>query len=236
MQILLTNDDGIEAEGLLALAECLQTIGKVTVVAPETCCSCCGHSVTTHRTIAFRPVGKNQYAVSGYPADCVRVAIMHLGVQPDWVLSGVNHGGNLGVDLWMSGTVAAAREAALLGYRSIAISQYRRPDVQLDWSISAERARAVFNWIRAQPEHPQRLWNVNLPALHPAEDMPVPKLAPPDCNHFEFALESTESGLQYRGNYHARPRNSGSDVDVCFSGVPSVSRLSIAGLGHPEGE
>ncbi len=116
MQILLTNDDGIDAEGLQSLARELSGVGKVIIVAPARGCSCCGHSVTTASPLVVREVREDQFAVEGWPADCVRVAIHHLKLEPDWVLSGINHGGNLGVDILMSGTVAAAREASCTAF------------------------------------------------------------------------------------------------------------------------
>ncbi len=227
MNIVLTNDDGIEAEGLNAVAEALSRIANVTVVAPEEGVSCCGHSVTTTRGIGLRKIDDRRYAVAGYPADCVRVALLHLGLKPDWVLSGINHGGNLGVDIWMSGTVAAAREAVMLGYQAVALSQYRRLEVPVDWAVSAARAVDVFQWIRQLEHGGHGVWNVNLPAIAPDSALPTPSFCKPDHQAFEFRLDSTDNGLQYKGNYHGRPRASGTDVDLCFSGIPSVSLLPI---------
>jgi 5'-nucleotidase len=227
MQILLTNDDGYQAEGLLALADALSQIAQVTVVAPAEGCSCCGHSVTTHRAIKHFKHSKDAYVVEGWPADCVRVGLLHLALDPDWVISGINHGGNLGTDIWMSGTVAAAREAAFLGSPSIAVSQYRRQELSLEWSTSAARAVTIFQRLAQQSRSELGVWNVNLPALDDHVDLPMPAFCDPELQCFPFQFEPLEEGLVYRTNYHARPRKEGSDVFHCFSGTPSISWLSL---------
>src|SRR6516162_8079498 len=107
MKFLLTNDDGIDAEGLAALAEAAAPLGTIVCVAPDSHHSGCGHRVTTDRPLRVRPLGDNRWSLDGTPADCVRVALAHVAPDVDWVLSGVNHGSNLGVDVFHSGTVAA---------------------------------------------------------------------------------------------------------------------------------
>ena len=117
MHFLLTNDDGIHAPGLAALAEAirLRPDSTLTIVAPSTEQSQCGHRVTTREPITVTQHGADRYSVDGTPADCVRIALFALGLAPDFVISGVNAGGNLGQDLHISGTVAGAREAAFHG-------------------------------------------------------------------------------------------------------------------------
>jgi len=138
MHVLLTNDDGIAAPGLLALENAVQQLGwQFTVVAPATEQSQCGHRVTTHQHLRVEALGKNRHAVHGTPADCVRLALFALEVKPDLVLSGVNAGGNLGQDIVISGTVAAAREAAYHGIRSMALSHYMIRELVLDWQRTA---------------------------------------------------------------------------------------------------
>jgi 5'-nucleotidase len=127
MRILITNDDGIHAPGLLALYQALRPLGEVTAIAPERPRSACGHAITLHKPLRLRPVempdGGPGYASNGTPADCVALgASEHLGGPPDLVVSGINLGPNLGVDMTYSGTVAAAMEAAICGIRSFAIS------------------------------------------------------------------------------------------------------------------
>src|SRR4029453_2548200 len=144
MHILVTNDDGIDAPGLAALVEVAQRFGTVTVVAPAMHMSGCSHAATTDRPLRVFDHGLNRYSVNGTPVDCVRLAILSLAPQIELVLSGVNDGGNLGVDVLMSGTVAGAREALLLGRRAIAISQYRRRGRRPDWPRSSRSTAAVM--------------------------------------------------------------------------------------------
>src|SRR5438876_12248711 len=135
MKLLLTNDDGIDAEGLAALADAAAPLGTILCVAPESHHSGCGHRVTTDRPLRLCRLGESRWSLDGTPADCVRVALAHVAADVDWVLSAVNHGGNLGVDVFHSGTVAAVREAALHGKPGIALSHYRRRGTEVpDWA------------------------------------------------------------------------------------------------------
>ena len=120
MTIILTNDDGIDAPGIQALLQAVS--GKTIMVAPLGQLSGCGHQVTAHSPIHVDRRSEVEYAVGGTPADCVRIALHHVCAKPDLVLSGINAGGNLGVDVYISGTVAAVREAAMHGIPGVAIS------------------------------------------------------------------------------------------------------------------
>lgn len=127
LNVLLTNDDGIHADGLLALYRALSTQNRVTVVAPDQERSAVGHGITLHRPLRVKEVSINGRAkgraVSGTPADCVKLAVIELMEQrPDLVISGINSGANVGINLSYSGTVAAAKEAAMYGIKSIAVS------------------------------------------------------------------------------------------------------------------
>lgn len=124
--LLVTNDDGVFAPGLEALKEACARFADVVVVAPERNQSANSHSVTLHRPLRHRVLAHGVHALDGTPADCVYVALHHaevLGRRPAAVVSGINHGANLGQDVYYSGTVAAAREGALRGLPSIAFSQ-----------------------------------------------------------------------------------------------------------------
>jgi hypothetical protein len=103
VKLLLTNDDGFEADGLQELAKRLSAQHQVYVVAPDSGRSCCGHSVTNAESLHVVRHSDSGWSVSGTPADCIRLATLVLKIQPDWVLSGVNHGGNLGIDTIYSG-------------------------------------------------------------------------------------------------------------------------------------
>jgi len=122
--ILVTNDDGIHAAGLAALAAALASLGEVYVIAPDREQSAVGHALTLHRPLRVDRVGERRFAVNGTPSDCVNLGV--LGVLPEppvLVASGVNHGSNLGDDVTYSGTVSAAMEGTLLGVPSMAVSQ-----------------------------------------------------------------------------------------------------------------
>src|SRR6266567_4424215 len=122
--ILVTNDDGVHAAGLYALAAALDDLGDVYVVAPDREQSTVGHALTLHRPLRVAQVGERRYAVNGTPSDCVNLAV--LGILPErpvLVAAGINHGSNLGDDVTYSGTVSAAMEGTLLGVASMAVSQ-----------------------------------------------------------------------------------------------------------------
>lgn len=127
MDILLTNDDGIYAGGLWALYESLEGRHSVSVVAPDRERSAVGHGITLHQPLRAEKIKTNNgyagYAVNGTPADCVKIGLMEiLDKKPDMVISGINHGANVGININYSGTVAAAREAALYQIPAIAVS------------------------------------------------------------------------------------------------------------------
>ncbi len=230
MQILLTNDDGIEAQGMCALESCLRSfpsISRVVTVAPREGRSCCGHSVNSAGPFGFDEVSQDRFAVDSWPADCVRLAVRHLRYQPDFVLSGINHGGNLGVDIWMSGTCSAAREAVWLGFPAIALSQYRTPTVKVDWRVSATRAWEIIDKLMTRREPNRGFWNVNLPAIPDDQKMLAPIDCPAELGPHQFHLEPLADGVHYRSSYQNRPRSAGSDVDVCFGGRPSITFCSV---------
>src|SRR5262249_47980116 len=126
--ILITNDDGVHAEGLLALKRALQAVGEVTIVAPDRPRSACGHSITLHKPLRVGEHrladGSHAYSTTGTPSDCVTLAVLDLmrDAPPDLVVSGINHGPNLGWDLTYSGTVSAAMEATIMRLQAFAIS------------------------------------------------------------------------------------------------------------------
>ncbi len=141
-RILVTNDDGVHAEGIKALAAALTPLGEVTVVAPITESSAIGHALTLRRPLRIDQMSDGFYAVDGTPTDCVNlgVAILLKGELPSLVVSGINTGWNLGDDVTYSGTVAGALEAALLGVPAIAVSLRRTRDYVFDFGPSARAA------------------------------------------------------------------------------------------------
>jgi 5'-nucleotidase len=234
VDFLLTNDDGIQAEGLQCLAHAVAQIGSIAVVAPDTVRSCCSHAVTTAEALTIQTTGSASWKVSGTPADCVRVAIKHLRIRPKWVLSGVNEGGNLGVDIHYSGTVAGAREAALMGFPSMAISQYLRRDRPRDWPLSALRAVHAWQQLQSIQLDPNQFWNVNLPVVdHTRTELAIQHAIPePQMLEYDFADVEDQSVpkfdtqiVKYRSNYQLRPRTEEFDVAKCFAGNITASRL-----------
>jgi 5'-nucleotidase len=174
MLILLTNDDGIYAPGLAAMYHELTGLGEVHVVAPASVQSATGHGITLHVPLLSSrvtiPGAFTGIAVDGRPADCVKLAFSQiLPGAPNLVISGINSGANVGINVIYSGTVAAAIEAAFLGSPSIAVSLHLRPDVTPDYPGAAKWARQTIDRILAAGLPPGQVANVNLPSLNPGE-------------------------------------------------------------------
>jgi 5'-nucleotidase len=224
MHLLLTNDDGYDAPGLAALADVAREFGKVTVVAPDTHQSNCSHGTTTDRPLEAKEVSPGWFALGGTPADCARVGLLHIARDADWVLSGINDGGNLGVDVYMSGTVAAAREAMLLGKPAMAISQFRRGR-PTDWARAARDARTVLAQLLEHRPGRGTLWNVNLPD-HDLPQSPEVVECDLDPHPLPLTLEVVEGKYVYHSNYQQRRREPGADVDLCFGGRITATRVA----------
>ena len=225
MRILLTNDDGIDAPGLAVLEAALAGRGEVFVVAPIEVLSGCSHQVNTQRPIQVTKVAERRYATDGTPADCVRVGLTHLVPWADWVIAGVNSGGNLGVDVYLSGTVAAVREAALFGTPAIAFSQYRRKDVPIDWGTAGGMVRRVLDLLLRRALQPGAFWNVNFPHLEPGQATPEIVFCPLDQSQLPIQYEIEDGRFRYQGVYRDRQRQPGTDVDVCFSGQIAITEV-----------
>jgi len=169
MRLLVTNDDGILAHGIDCLIAAAEPLGEVTVVAPDREQSATSHSLTLHYPL--RPIrrGDRRWQVDGTPTDCVMLAVEALmSERPDFVLSGVNHGQNMGEDVLYSGTVAAAMEGLALGIPSLAIS-FAGGDLRADVTQLREQVKVLTPLLRhltSLPNFPANtLFNVNLPAL-----------------------------------------------------------------------
>src|SRR5437773_1659460 len=171
MRILLTNDDGVYAPGLRSLRKELQKLGDVVVVAPATEQRAVGHSITLLTPLLVQDVldEQNQFlgwAVEGRPADCVKLALLELLREPpDLVVSGLNAGGNAGINVLYSGTVAAAIEGAFFRCASIACSLEYKKVRPLDFAQAAGYARQIIAQIMARRPAEGSLFNVNIPAL-----------------------------------------------------------------------
>ena len=241
MHLLLTNDDGYQADGLAALRAAARPFGPVTVVAPRDPQSGKSHQVTTRAPITVELIDDARlgptYVCDGTPADCVRLAVTELAENPiDWVLAGINQGANLGMDVYYSGTLAAVREANLLGHRAAALSQFIDPDVTTDWERAAGFAGLVLRRLfeRIDPSTP--IWNLNLPrssATDPrvrivplsADPLPVQfeRLGPPDPGPVSF---------RYCGVYTQRRATAGTDVAAVLDNDIALTPIALEGTEH----
>jgi len=168
MRILLSNDDGILAKGLGVLERACEPLGELFVVAPDREQSATSHSLTLHHPLRPVQLGERRWQVDGTPTDCVLVACQALlDERPDVVISGINHGPNMGEDVLYSGTVAAAMEGLALGIPSIAVSfagSVLRADALLDTQV--EVLRTLLHTLITLPVFPaDTLLNINLPAI-----------------------------------------------------------------------
>lgn len=237
--LVLSNDDGVHAEGLATLHSILSARAECLIVAPSGPQSGVGHSVTTGSPMRLEPLGVGRFGLGGTPADCARVA---LGRSADfarkqlpsgssesklWLVSGINHGANLGVDTFISGTAAAAREAAILGFPAIAISQYVGRHRVPDWKATAARARPVLEVLLERPPRAGTFWNVNLP--HPADESTRQEIVfcPLDPSPHAFEYETRDGHLHWVSDFHARPRLADHDIDVCMGGRIAVTEIPI---------
>lgn len=231
MRILLTNDDGIDAPGLAALETAARMIpgADVHVIAPSREHSMCGHRLTTHTPLRLEQRGPQRWAVDGTPADCVRLGLFALDLRPQWVLSGVNAGGNLGQDIHVSGTCAAAREAAYHQVRAAAFSHYLIRGLEVDWQRTARWTLELFAQLQPLPLADGEYWCVNYPHHAPGSlALPVVRECRPARSPLPVSFQPMEDGShQYNARYADRGRDPGSDVDVCFGGQVALSRLAI---------
>jgi len=170
MLILCTNDDGYLAPGLQVLARAAQGLGEVHVVAPDREQSATSHSLTMHLPLRAREVRERVHHVTGTPTDCVMLAVQALlPRKPDFVLSGVNHGMNMGEDVLYSGTVSAAMEAVIFGIPAVALSYAGRGDAAHMEAYGSLLERLLPQLVRPGAFPPETLLNVNLPPIDPAE-------------------------------------------------------------------
>jgi 5'-nucleotidase len=201
MRILLTNDDGIHAPGLRALYRVLSNDFQVDIVAPEVEMSAVGHAISLSRPLRVKKVRQDGrfygYAVSGTPADCVKIALQELLEQPpDIILSGINLGANLGVDILYSGTVSAATEGAFMGIRSAAISLDTLEEP--DFDFAAHFSKDIVQFLARNGLRDGTALNVNIPSSPPAEIKGV-RLTRQGMSRYE---EKYERRVDPRGNVY----------------------------------
>lgn len=232
MKFLITNDDGYDGPGLAALHNALKPLGDVRVVAPAVCHSAKGHAVNTHSPLRIErrdvaPFGPIDILDSS-PADCVRVGLRAPDADvPDFVVAGINTGANLGVDLFYSGTAAAAREAAILGVPALAISRYMRAEFPVDWEkLTQHVTRVIEQLISEDHRLPSgQFWNVNFPAVaddaHPREIAFAPQGILSHDVGFKISEKTASGGpnvtfLEYAGDFRSRGKAENCDVAVLF--------------------
>lgn len=227
MRILLANDDGIEAEGIRALYDALRDRHACTVVAPDGERSAFSHSLSIHSDLYYRKTEAG-YAVSGTPADCVKLGILHLmDARPDVVISGVNNGSNLGSDIMYSGTVSAAMEAAYLGVRGIAVSlsHHNAPS-----SVYAAAARLIADNLDAflrLPVHSETVLNVNYPVRAAYKGLRFTK-AGINLYNDSFVAGEQEGSVRLKGVPVEHDRNDEDcDVELIKKGYATVTPLRL---------
>jgi 5'/3'-nucleotidase len=234
--ILLTNDDGIYAPGLWALYEELSQLGEVALVAPESEQSAVGHAISLITPLRVKKVtldrGVQGWAVSGTPADCVKIALAELLPQaPEMVVSGINLGPNVGINVLYSGTVSAATEASILGVRGMAVSlnSYK---ADADFAAAARLARQAVTRLRDWPGWANGLClNVNLPAW-PAERVMGLKFTRQDVGplveHFERRVDPREHVYYWLAEINER-RDPDPETDY---GALTAGFISVTPIHH----
>lgn len=236
MNILLTNDDGIYAPGLAALYRELKPLGEVTVVAPESEQSAVGHAITIMTPLRVKEVSLNcgveGFAVGGFPADCVKIAMAELlPTPPDLVVSGINLGPNVGINVLYSGTVSAATEASILGVRGVAFS-LNSYDENADFIAAARLALELLEQLWGWEAWSNGIClNVNLPALPRAEIKGVRvtrQETGPLLEHFERRVDPRRHVYYWLAEINARPAT---DLDTDY-GALNQGYVSVTPLLH----
>lgn len=242
MHILVSNDDGILAPGLLALAQAMREFGTVTVIGPEENQSANGHRKTLSRPLRINQVhladGTPAYSTDGAPADCVAVALLGFIKEPiDLVVSGINRGANLGQDITYSGTIACTFEAAIFGKPGVAFSLDNR-SMEADYSASAEAARRVVRNVIDHGLPPMTILSVNIPNLFSDQikgtqitrlgvrvyrDELVPRIDPGGRPYYWIG------GMEPTGKYE----EAGTDIKAVHDGYVSVTPIQLDMTAYP---
>jgi 5'-nucleotidase len=251
MRLLLSNDDGVLAPGLAALYAAVADMGEVAVVAPDSPQSAAGHSITIGGALAVRPVriegppALRAFSVSGRPADCVRLAVRSLlPDRPDLVLSGINAGANVGINVFYSGTVAAAAEGAMFGIPSVAFSL--ATGAQVDFAAAAVHCRAVLAALLASGLRPGDLINVNIPPQDGSKEPAGVRVVKQSTSGISdeyvrmaageaAGAEATDAELQsFRlgSNYDFLTRQEDTDVVALAEGFITVTPLHVDMTDH----
>ena len=232
MNILISNDDGYQAPGIVALYEALKDLGHVEVVAPEQNNSAKSNALTLHSPLYVHQASNGFRYVNGTPADCVHIALTGLlGYKPDLVVSGINNGANMGDDTIYSGTVGAAMEGYLFGIPAIAFSQVEKGWAHLD--AAAQSARALVQQLVAQQQTQGPAWllNVNIPnqPLDNIKPLPVTRLGRRHAPERVITQTSPRGETMYwiGSAGAAKDDSDGTDFHATFEGHLSVTPLHV---------
>jgi 5'-nucleotidase len=248
MNILLTNDDGVHAIGLKILRETLSSIANVVVVAPLEERSTTGHTLTLDHTLRMVEIEKDIYGCSGYPADCALMGVAHIfkkrGQKPDLVISGINRGANLGQDIFYSGTVAAAREAAFRNIPSISVSSCMdfkdQGNNQMFYYTASNFIKTLVESNISKVIPPMSLLNINVPW---SEDTKISGVRVTKLG-FRHYSEDISERVDFRGRnyywiggvYEGFGNYPDSDCQAIEENLISVSPIKLIDYETKEGE
>ncbi len=237
MRILVCNDDSVHARGIKSLAKALEKLGEVWVVAPLEEKSTTGHSHTLHKPIRVLKMGERFFGVSGSPADCVNLGLREiLSKKPDVVVSGINRGANLGQDVYYSGTVSAAREAAIWGIPSVAVSlsvefgkNYN--EEKLHYDCAAKWTANILKQIDPETIPLHSLLNINVPD-RPFKKIKGVRLSKQGVRHYSGSIlrRIDHRGRDYfwiGGKYKGFRKDDGSDCMAVDHGYVSVTPMKL---------
>jgi 5'-nucleotidase len=234
MHILLSNDDGVHAPGILAMAQAMSSCGEVVVVAPEASQSAAAHGITLTAPLSVDRVQLDgnfpAYAVDGRPADCVKLAIRELmKPPPDLIISGINDGANTGINVLYSGTVAAAAEGAFYGIPSVAVSLFHSE--RMDFNRAAELARDLIRQLLTDGLSDGSLININIPSLDggpPKGVRVVPQSMLPWEDYFErVAGPKNREAYWLKGDYLNLEPDADSDLHAVINGYVAITPLQF---------
>lgn len=228
--ILVSNDDGVRARGLTKLVQALGKVGRVVVVAPDQQRSAASHSLTLHRPLRIEKVRRNVYAVDGTPTDCIMLGLHAILKQrPDLIVSGINHGANLGDDVHYSGTVSAAFEGGIMGIPSVAVSLIGSGGRH--FAKAGEIAAAVARRVLREGLPPGIILNVNVPDLPPEKVLGVRFTKQGKRNYGGIIVEKIDPrGKKYYwigGDDTGFEDIPGSDCNAVLEGFVSITPLRV---------
>ena len=230
MKILLSNDDGFDAEGIIAIEKEISRIGKVITIAPHVEQSAKGHSFTMSEPLRLTEISQHRYHLSGTPADCVYIGLCHVCPEVDVVVSGINRGANLAHDVYYSGTVAAAREAAIQGKKGIAVSLLTQKGKN-DYSLAAKYAVKCIEALLQHSWEAGVYWNINIPSAHLEQEQMDVVIKPLGHRRYRSTVQERDDprGRKYYwiGGPAIPPEVSDTDVYWCAQGKIVLTPLHL---------